>query len=437
MNLKKTQLKIYCIGIGGSGLSGLAAILAKSGHKIFGSDQLPSKFTKELEELGIIVNFTQKEENIDETYDLIIHSHAIENDHEELKKAHRLNLKVVNYPEALGLLTKSYETIAVCGTHGKTTVTSMMASVAIGAGLDPTVIIGAVTKELNGHNYRSGKGNLLIIEACEYRRSFLNYHHDHIIITNIELDHLDYFKDEKDYFSSYMEFCLKTKQNGSITYQDVDKMRDFIAKLKIERPDLNFNKFQDLKESKYILKIPGLHNQNNADAVSRFAQHVLNVPSKIINERLQSFEGASRRFEFKGNFQGIPVIDDYAHHPTEIRATLNAARQKFGSSAHLTAVFQPHQFSRTYHLIKEFSDCFTDADELLITDILNVRDSKYDEQKITTEDFVTTINHNNKHATGNLEQTLQFLLKKNLKTEALIIMGAGSIGTLSDQLTKN
>lgn len=436
MNFKKTNLKIYCIGIGGSGLSGLAAILSKIGHTISGSDQSKSKFTKELEELGIKVNLVQNADNIDESFDLIIHSHAINEEHPELKRANALKINILSYPEALGLLSKSYETIAVCGTHGKTTVTSMISSVAIKAELDPTVIIGAVTKELNNRNYRYGKSNSLIIEACEYRRSFLNYHPDHIIITNIEVDHLDYFKDEKDYFSSFMEFCLKTRRGGSITYPDNEKLASFIREIKQARSDLKLIPCNELKETRYQLQIPGMHNQKNAEAVRRFAEAILKLPLETIKKCLMDFEGASRRFEYKGEFRGIPIIDDYAHHPTEIRATLSAARQKYGLNAHITAIFQPHQFSRTYHLINEFAKCFKEANEVLISDILNVRDSTEDEQKISTKSFVANIDHENAHATGDLNQTLKYLLDKNTKTDVLIVMGAGSIGSLPDTLSR-
>lgn len=389
---------IHFIGIAGSGMSALAHIIKSYGISITGSD---------------IEESPHKAENIDNDVDLVIYSPAIPETNIEIQTAKQKKIKTISYPEALGLLTKSFDTIAVCGTHGKTTTTGMIAAALIANNLDPTVLVGANIAELDNLNCRVGKSNILLIEACEYKRAFLNYHPKYIVLTNIEADHLDYYKDEQDYKNAFTEFINKLPEDGILVSNS------------------NAN-----NAVSFNLSIPGEHNIQNAKLAYALTMQFNADPQATINA-LNSFKGASRRFEIKGTIGKTTIIDDYAHHPTAIRATLKATREKYGADKNILCVFQPHQYNRTHKLLKDFSTSFADADAVIIPNIYKVRDTIEDQNKISPQKLVEAISNNHPNAIyGNgLRETEQKIKKSLNEYDIVITMGAGDVWKVSESLT--
>ncbi len=304
-------MKIHFIGIGGIGVSALAQYYLAKGDKVSGSDLTSSEIIDLLKKKGAkIYPGPHKPKNLPKDADLVIYSPAVSLDNPELKKAKTLKIKSKSYPQALGELTKNYFTIAVAGTHGKSTVTAMLGLILVKAGLDPTVILGTKLKEFKNSNFRLGKGKYLVIEADEWQASFLNYYPRIIVLTNIEKEHLDYYRDLKHILKTYKEFISHLPKGGVLV------------------TNKNLRGAERLKK---ILKVPGKHNLSNALLALKTAQ-VLKISDKISFKALSGYKGAWRRFEIK-KFQvsgfRFQVISDYAHHPTEIAATLKAARQKY------------------------------------------------------------------------------------------------------------
>ncbi|MFW6283134.1 MAG: UDP-N-acetylmuramate--L-alanine ligase, partial [Minisyncoccales bacterium] len=354
-------MKIHFIGIGGIGTSALAQYYIKKGHKVSGSDINSSEITNLISEKGGKVYIgEQKAENINKNLDLVIYSPAISKNNPELKKAKKLNIKTKNYPEALGKLTEKHFTIAVSGTHGKSTTTAMASKILIKANLDPTVIIGTKLKEFNNSNCRVGSSEYLLIEADEYHRSFLNYSPDIIILTNIEKDHLDYYKNLDDIIDAYKKYISKISKSGIVIANKEDSnIRNILKSFNVKR------EWFSLKEEetfclKKNLKVPGVHNLYNALAAVKLGK-VLKIDKQIILEALSQYSGSWRRFEQnKIQFKKgeITLINDYAHHPTEIEATLIAARGRYENKK-IWCVYQPHQHQRTVALYDDFIEIFT------------------------------------------------------------------------------
>jgi UDP-N-acetylmuramate--alanine ligase len=369
--------------------------------------------------------------------DLVIHTPAIKDSNPQLKFFKDRGAKCLTYPEALGQLTKEYFTIAVSGSHGKSTTTAMMALVLVKAGLDPTVIVGTKLKEFGNSNFRMGKSKYLVIEACEYDDSFLNYKPQIIVVTNIDKEHLDYFKTFKNVVRAFKNFISQLPRGGVLVTNADDKKAN-----QLKFKNLNIKKYKHSQKEavkiKKILKVPGQHNVSNALAVLAVARG-LGIDDKITYSALSEFKGTWRRFEEKetqvSGFK-IQVISDYGHHPTEVLATLKAAREKYPNKF-IMCVFQPHQYQRTFYLQKDFIKIFRQApvDEIIITDIYDVagRENKKIKEKINSQKLVKLINKNNvKHV---LLRDIEKYIKQNIKQEdVLIIMGAGDIYKLFDKL---
>ena len=443
---------IYCVGIGGSGVSAIAAILKKSGKNVSGSDSNLSPTTEKLTLMGIPVQVGHNAKNPPDNTDLLIYSPAVNEDNTERIKAKQLGIPQLSYPEAVGKLTKEKNTVAVCGTHGKTTVTSMVSSIFINAGKDPSVLVGSHIKELENENHRLGKGEWLIIEACEYCRNFLNYHPYAIILNNIEADHLDYYKDSTDYISAFHEFILKLPKKGLLIANNEDQNTiTLVKKIQNERQDIKIvtfgGKFGDfhvkdgqiLHQGKMIgilnMKIPGRHNVLNALGALALSISI-GIHSKAAINAINNFSGAARRFEFLGERDDTKIYSDYAHHPTEIKATLLAAREKFGDETKILAVFQPHQYSRTYKLRNSFAKAFNQADMTIVSDIFMTRDSGNDISKIDSEKLVKLIRTNNKNVQygGDLNKTFKKTDSILGQFDVVIIMGAGNVDIIAKQL---
>ena len=421
----------HFIGIGGIGVSAIARMLHLKGKKISGSDSGKSEIIEDLEKLGIKIYIGQDKENIKEDTEVVIYSIAIPESNPELMEAKERGLICKTYPEALGELSKEMYTIAISGTHGKTTTTGMLAHIMKEAGLDPTVIIGS---KLNGKNtnFISGNSKYLVVEACEYRRSFLNLHPKILVITNIEADHLDYYKDLEDIKSAFREITNKVPTDGFI----VCNMEDGITKDCVSGTKAKIINYKDIKEE-INLSLPGEHNiQNARTAIS--ALEALGIERNRGIEYIKSFKGTWRRLEYKGEKDGNIYYDDYAHHPTEIRASLNALKSKY-TDREIFCVFEAHQQSRTKFLFDDFVTSLSIADKVFVAPILVVRE-EFD-PSMTNIVLAEAINKKNNSSIAKAVQTKEELEKdlENIKTDkplCIVLMGAGNIYTWTKFLLK-
>ncbi len=425
--------------------------LAK-GHEVLGSDLAGSEITDFLKNKGININInpksqikmTNQSKNPNDQFvvlpDIVIYSPAVKAENQELKFYKKKGIKCFSYPEALGELTKEYFTIAVSGAHGKSTTTAMIALVLTKAGSDPTVIVGTKVKEFGGSNFRQGNSKYLVIEACEYDSSFLHYLPKIIVVTNIDKEHLDYFKTFSNVKKAFLNFIKKLNEDGYLVANADDKNSFQISNFKLNS---NF-KFQisnysmdqpEAKKIKSILKVPGEHNVSNALAALEVAR-ILKIPDKITFKALSEFKGTWRRFEERDskikNLK-LKIISDYGHHPNEISATLKAAREKYKNKK-IWCVFQPHQRQRTFYLFNDFVETFRRApiDRIIITDIYDVagREKKEINIKISSQKIVKKIN---KAIVSYCQaDKLENFVRENIKNiDVLIIMGAGDIYKLA------
>jgi UDP-N-acetylmuramate--alanine ligase len=322
-----------------------------------------SKVTDDLQKEGLDIFIGHDAKHIGPDVDLVIYSIAVTQDNPEVVEAKSRGIVCMTYPEALGELTKEYTTIAVCGTHGKTTTTAMIASMLEACGESPTVIVGSLLAE-KGTNFIQGKGKYLVVEACEYKRSFLNLHPTHVIVANIDEDHLDYYKDIHDIHDAFQSFVDKVPVGGSvITHSNVT----LHTQAKILDADC-------VEKESIKLSVLGDHNKSNAQLALTLAKE-LGLDNARAREGLELFRGTWRRMEYRGEYKGAQLYDDYGHHPTEIRATLQALREKYADGKYkLIVVFQPHLYSRTKLLMDDFSKAFTLADKVYILPIYASRE---------------------------------------------------------------
>ncbi|MCX6722250.1 MAG: UDP-N-acetylmuramate--L-alanine ligase [Candidatus Staskawiczbacteria bacterium] len=435
-------MKIHLIGIGGIGVSALAQYYLSKGHQVSGSDLVASEITDFLKQKGIKIIIGNYGKNIEKDFDLVVHSPAVKASNPEFKKAKQLKIKTQSYPEALGDLTKEYYTIAVAGAHGKSTTTAMIGLVLTAAGLDPTVIVGTKVKEFGNSNFREGKSKLLVIEACEYDSSFLYYSPKIAVITNVDKEHLDYFKTFANVIKAFKNFILKLPKDGLLVFNADDSNIPVIENPVFKSAGYSLTS-KDAPKIKKILKVPGKHNVSNALAVLEVARFLI-VPESISFKAISEFNGTWRRFEIKqgsANEKKITVISDYGHHPNEIMATLTAAREKYkkthstSSGRAIWCVFQPHQHQRTHYLFNDFVKTFRSVpiDKIIITDIYDVagRETKSKSGGVSSKKLVKEINKESVIYVP-LDKTEEFI-KENIKAgDVLIIMGAGDIYKLAD-----
>ena len=412
MPIKK--LKIHFIGIGGIGVSALAQYYLAKGHKVSGSDLVSSEITQALKKRGVKIFIGKHQKNnLPKSVDLVIYSPAVQKNNPELKTAKKLKIKCLSYPEALGELTKKYFTIAVSGTHGKSTTTAMIGLILIRAGLDPTVIIGTKLKEFQNSNCRIGKSEYLVIEADEWQASFLNYWPKMIVLTNIEKEHLDYYKNLRNILKTFEEYIRHLPKDGILVVNKDDKniikttQQKFVNSTfstAVENVLYYSREQKEARKLKKILKIPGEHNVSNALAALTVAR-VLKIPDRTVFKALSEYKGSWRRFEIveaeirryqRGKTRKIIIVSDYAHHPTEIKATLQAVKEKFPSQK-IWCVFQPHQYQRTFYLFKDFIKVLKQAsiDKLIITDIYDVagREETGIKERVNSKKLVEAINN--------------------------------------------
>jgi len=427
-------MRVHFIGIGGIGVSALARYYLAHGHEVSGSDLSDSEITQDLKKLGAKIFIgDHKAKNLSKNVDLVIYSPAILETNPELTKAKKLKIKYQSYPQALGELTKNHFTIAVCGSHGKSTVAAMTGLILTKAGFDPTVILGTKLKEFGNSNCRVGKSEYLVIEADEYKESFLNYWPKIIVLLNIEYDHPDYFKDLNHYILAYKKFISRLPKNGILIANKDDK--NTFSTFKNNKVIWYSLKEKESRKLKTTLKIPGNFNVSNALAALKVAR-ILKIPDKISFRVFSQFRGSWRRFDEKIiqlKSLKVRIINDYGHHPTQIKVTLEAARERYKNKK-IWCIFQPHQYHRTYYLFNDFVNVFKThpIDKVIITDIYTVagRESKEIMKKVSAEKLVKMINREDVIYLP--KEKIFNYLKRNLKgREVVIVMGAGDIYNLS------
>ena len=422
--------KAHFVGIGGIGVSAIARMMIGEGKKVSGSDTSFSAITEELQKLGAKVFLGHSADNVAPDVDLIVYTPAVDFENPELKKGKKLGITCLSYPEMLGIISKNKYTIAVSGAHGKTTTTAMIGKILIDANLAPTIIVGSLLKD-QGSNFVAGKGELFVVEACEYKKSFLELNPKIIVITNIDNDHLDYYGSLENIKKAFGEFIAKLDEDGFLVCDPNDNnLKEAVKKTKARIIDYT-NIIAD-----FNLKIPGWHNIKNAKAAMAAAR-MLGVGDEKSLASLNNFSGARRRFEYKGETKnGVLVYDDYGHHPTEIKATLNGAREFFGEKK-IWCVFQPHLYSRTKVLLNEFGKSFGEADEVILADIYAAREPK--DESINSKRLEEEIIKNGGKAfyMESFAKIEKFLRENTGKNDVVITMGAGDIFKVGENLLKN
>ncbi|HUX35702.1 MAG TPA: UDP-N-acetylmuramate--L-alanine ligase [Candidatus Paceibacterota bacterium] len=471
---------VHLIGIFGIGVSSLAQWFSAQKWSVSGSDAVLSPIPAELKKAGVKAKIGHKKANIPARCGLIIYSNAIGSDNAEIREARRRNIPVLSYSEAVGELTKFYKTICVSGMHGKSTTTALVGLMLIKAGLDPTIIIGTRLKELGGKNFRAGKSEYLVLEADEYKDAFLEYSPAFAITTNLDREHLDYFKNESNVKKSFLKFFSGIRNGGGLILNADNEMLRSLKQKIDEASKINGTKVkwyslrnkEALKIKKYI-KLSGRHNISNALAVFCLSKF-LGIREKVFLSTILGYNGSWRRMEYRGNFRitnlklRIPIYDDYAHHPTEIKATLQAFREKF-PNRRIICVFQPHQAERLKLLFKEFKNAFADADTAVILPIYRVRGRESSAaSKFDSESLVKAMQKAEPHRQifylkelKNLKKALDVLLSDKSfpcrvkaqksalnprlrqgyggqarKSAVVIMMGAGDIVNYTDTLLK-
>lgn len=443
---------IHMIGIDGISMSGLAEILIHMGYKISGSDIKTSNRTKKLEALGAKIYPYHSGENVVGA-DLVVHSAAIKEGNPELENAVRMNVPVIDRATLLGKIMKKYPySIAVSGTHGKTTTTSMIATIMIESGLNPSVHIGAELEAIGGTT-RIGGDKYFVVEACEYCESFLKFYPYMGVILNIEYDHTDYFSDLANVAQAFYKFASLIPRHGYLVAcaddPNISSLLDKIDCNKItfgmhskdamwSARGINFDDtgcayFTLIMKGKEVcdikLKVPGIHNVSNSLAAIA-ACHSLGCDFYHIRQGLLSFTGVHQRFEVKGITGGIKVIDDYAHHPSEIKATLKAAKN--GNHKKIWCVFQPHTYTRTRHLLDEFAVSFSDADMVIVSDIYAARE--IDNGEVHSSVLAEKINSNGTTALyiPGFDDIVAFLKDRVSPGDIIITMGAGDVNKVAE-----
>ncbi len=431
MNLNKIKT-VYFFGIGGIGVSAVARFMIGEGKKVSGSDTALGEVTEGLQKLGVKIFLGQKIENISEETDLIIYSAALEvAEPEFVKKLKSGKIPAISYSESLGLISQGKKVIAVAGTHGKTTTTAMIAKILKDADLDPTVIVGSLLTE-SGSNFIGGKSEYFVVEADEYRRSFLSLYPYVLVITNIDEDHLDYYKNLEDIEGAFLQLAGRVHGDGVVICNISDPNLSPILE-NIKAPVLDYG---SVDFSGVSLKFPGNHNRENGKA-ALLAGAFLGVPENSAKKSLAEFSGTWRRFEKKGETaSGAIVYDDYAHNPAKVRAVLEGAREIY-LDRKIIAVFQPHLFSRTKSFLEEFAKSFSGADEVILLPIYPAREK--DPGDINSEMLAEKIRQNNIKAKavsgfGEAEKEISKLAEKD---DVVIMIGAGDINKLTEKIIKN
>ena len=442
--------QIHFVGIGGIGMSGIAEVLLNLGYKVTGSDLRTTAITEHLEALGGRIIYRHAPENVNDAH-VVVTSSAVNPQNPEIVEAHRLKIPVIQRAEMLAELARLKYSIAIAGTHGKTTTTSMVAAILDKAGYDPTIVVGGLLNTI-GSNARLGKGDYIVLEADESDRSFLLLSPTIAVVTNIEADHLDNYKDIDDIRGAFLSFVNKVPFYGAavlclddplvqslipqikrriVTYGTAAQADVSLADVTVQGLGSSFSVRCGGSSQTVRLNVPGLHNVLNAAAAFATARD-MDIDAATIAAGLESFQGVERRFQIKRR-EPVTVIDDYAHHPTEIRATLAAA--KAANFRRIFVAFQPHRFSRTMHLFEDFARAFNQADVVLMLDIYPAGETPI--EGVTTSDLIEKIQsfgHKNAIYVPTFQAIESYITANASEGDAVIVMGAGSVTRLSDIL---
>jgi len=444
---------LHFTGIGGIGMSGLAEVLLELGFPISGSDLKLTAITARLQALGARVFEGHAAENLGAAKALVVSS-AIDEDNPEVREARRLQIPVIPRGELLAELMRLKYGIAVAGSHGKTTTTAMLAALLSHAGKDPTVVVGGRLKAIGGSNARLGRGDFLVVESDESDGSFLKLSPIVAIVTNIDREHLDHYASIEEIRAAFVEFVNRAPFYGAVILcLDDEQVRQILplvrrrtitygtrAQADFQVTDVSGGHFtsafrlraggQELGE--FSLQIPGLHNVLNA-AAAVAAGVELDLPVEAMREALAEFSGPERRFQVRGQEAGVTVIDDYGHHPTEIRATLSAARQC--DYRRLLAVFQPHRYTRTFHLMDDFARCFYQADAVWVTDIYAASERPIEGvSAVALVERLRAFGHRSAEYAGSLERAAELALGAAGAGDAVLTLGAGNIWQAGERI---
>ncbi len=456
MNIEafKSYEHVYFIGIGGISMSGLAVVLQTQGKTISGSDQSQTSLTDHLSDLGMTVNYGHDAAHITSDIDLVVYTAAIPKTNPERLAAEALGIPTMERAVLLGHIMDTYPlSVGVAGTHGKTTTTSMLSHIMLEGGLDPTISVGGMLKGIGG-NFKIGNSDYFITEACEYANSYHHFHPNIGIILNIEADHLDFFKDLDAIYDSFKTYVGNIPEDGLLIINDgIERLDSFLTDvtcrvIRVGSHDASiytyknvvfdshgFPSFDLYHKGTFIRRIQmhvtGLHNVENALACIA-ASKELGLDYDAIQEGLLQFGGADRRFEYKGTFNGVTVIDDYAHHPTEIQKSIEAARQM--DIRDLWVIFQPHTYTRTKALMEDFTKVLALADHIIVTDIYAAREK--DPGDIHSSMLVETISNLNPNIVyiDDFTKIVNYVREKCVPKDMLITMGAGTVTNLGPMI---
>ena len=454
--MTQTKEHIYFIGIGGISMSGLAEILASRGHQVSGTDVKETAVTKHLQSLGIHINFEHRAENITDDITLVVYTAAIHDDNPELRAAHEKGIRIMDRAHLLGQIMDEYhDSVAVSGTHGKTTTTSMVSEILLAAEKDPTITVGGILPTI-GSNLRIGNSPYFVAEACEYFDSFLQFNPFIAIILNVESDHLDYFKTLENIRRSFHAFAQRVPDKGLLVISEkIDHVEELTDGLTCHVETFGLSEKANWRAENIVheadgrnsfdvyhngaffttihLHIPGEQNITNALAAIGASAFLGAAPEDCV-KGLHHYTGTERRFQLKGKKDGITVIDDYAHHPTEIKAALAAAQNVQHNTT--WCVFQPHTFSRTRFLFDEFGEAFGDADEIIIADIFAARET--DDGTVSAAQLADRIAQTGKSAryVGDFAAIEAYLHEHCKSGDLLMTVGAGDVYKIGENFLK-
>ena len=452
MILEKSN--IHFIGIAGIGMSGIALVLLKMGYKVSGSDLVSNNLTEKLAAEGAVIRFGHNHDNIPSETEVVVCSSSINDSNPEILEARKRNLLIVKRAQALAELLNSKKGIAITGTHGKTTTSSLISVMLENCGLDPTAMIGGEVEIFKG-NSKYGKGEYVVAEADESDGSFLCLKPLHSVITNVEMEHIDHYKTLEDAIASYAAFANNTKKSGYLFYNAEDEnIKKVLKKFNGNRESFGFSKDADIYPHKIMMKefytsyvcvyknevigkvslsIPGKHNILNSLAAILIGFKI-GLSFESICRSIQNFTGTKRRFHLRADVDGVMLIDDYAHHPTEIRAVMDACRN--WKDRRIIVVFQPHRYTRTKFLAEDFGRCFKGADKLILTDIYAANEEPMEGVSVKNIYDRVRLHGLNDVKMMNKKSVTRHIMDMKKRGDMILVLGAGDIKEVSDELSE-
>ncbi len=448
--------KVFFVGIGGIGMSGLALILKSKGVQVIGSDRQKSEKTEEIEKIGIKVLIGHRKENITNDINLVVYTNAVSDDNPEILEARRKGIEVISRAELLARIEKDYFSIGISGTHGKTTTTSMVSKILLDAGFDPTVSNGGNLPYIGG-NARVGNSKYFVYEACEAFGSFLHFNPNIGVVTSVDNDHIaEYYKDMNNIIKAFATYINNVKEEGTVILNGDDpnvlkslsesgrigcitygirEGNDIIAdKIKLKSKTTEFDiYFKGNFIATASISIPGIHNVYNSLAAFGVAIS-LGIDPNLVSESLKSFKNAERRFEVKYENERITIIDDYGHHPSEIKATLTSAKNL--GKKEVIVVFQPHLWSRTYYLYRDFALALNIADKIVVTEVYGAREQKIEgfSAKMIVEEIIKMGRTNDIFFAKSKEEAANLVSSLITQDSVVVLLGAGDVNKIFSQL---